>query len=200
VDNLGSAGHDPDSLVGWKEPQMTAVQRHVVEPIMDAEVRDFLASRDVHYEVIDGRVLMNAWCEFDHESVLSSLFLSLGQAAPVGVVVLGSNLGFHYQPGSYVLPDIVVARREDCQREGTFVAPLLIVEVLSPSTRWVDLGRKREIYAAAGVASYWVVDPTAQVLTVLSLQDGGYVETAHLEGPGELVLTEPFAVRVAPWA
>jgi Uma2 family endonuclease len=37
--------------------------------------------------------------------------------------------------------------------------PILIVEILSPSTRRRDREQKRELYADAGVAEYWLVDP-----------------------------------------
>ena len=37
--------------------------------------------------------------------------------------------------------------------------PDLIVEVLSPGTKPLDLITKRDDYEAAGVAEYWVVDP-----------------------------------------
>ena len=55
---------------------------------------------------------------------------------------------------------------------------------------------KREVYAEWGVPSYWVVDPLVPSLTVLSLQDGAYVETAASRGDEELPLDIPFPVRV----
>lgn len=36
--------------------------------------------------------------------------------------------------------------------------------------------RKRAQYAARGIAEYWVIDPIEEVVTVLQLQDGQYVE------------------------
>jgi len=53
-------------------------------------------------------------------------------------------------------------------------APDLVVEILSPSTSQRDLGIKWERYALFGVREYWVVDPTARSLEVLSLREGVY--------------------------
>jgi len=37
--------------------------------------------------------------------------------------------------------------------------PVLVVEILSPSTRRRDHVQKRALYLDAGVAEYWIVDP-----------------------------------------
>lgn len=64
--------------------------------------------------------------------------------------VLGSNFGYYYDDMSFVMADITVARRENCEDRGTTVAPLLIVEVLPRSTRRRDLLGKWSIHAEAG--------------------------------------------------
>ena len=52
----------------------------------------------------------------------------------------------------------------------------LAVEVLSPSSRSVDLVLKRELYEQAGVRCYWVVDPEDLTIRASVLQDGRLVE------------------------
>ena len=55
-----------------------------------------------------------------------------------------------------------------------------MVEVLS-SNRRADLVRKRELYQAAGIPEYWILDGDANTLTVLALgPDGAYRERATL--------------------
>ena len=73
-----------------------------------------------------------------------------------------------------------------------------VVEVFSPSTRRTDLTLKRATYEAAGVPSYWLVDPEAPALTVLELEGGRYVERATLTGAKAWRATRPFAVEIVP--
>jgi Uma2 family endonuclease len=73
--------------------------------------------------------------------------------APYGVVI-----------GPHVVePDIVVAPRAAFTERDLQTAPLLVVEVRSPSTAWLDEGRKRSLVEEAGVAYYWLADPLRAV-------------------------------------
>ena len=163
---------------------------------LHAELLAFLDEREIRYEVLDGCVLVTPPAGFRHEDVLGEVFARLRVAAPSDVAVLGSNFAFYYDDPSFVLPDITVARRADCEERGTTVAPLLVVEVLSRSTRRRDVAGKWSIYAEAGVPSYWLVDPVEPSLTVLTLTDGVYVETARVAGNEPLVVDAPFPVTV----
>lgn len=58
--------------------------------------------------------------------------------------------------------------------------PLLVVEVLSPTTRGEDLVRKGPEYAAAGITQYWVVDPDEPSIEVNQLVDGRWVAVAKV--------------------
>lgn len=84
-------------------------------------------------------------------------------------------------------PDLMVIRRSDFAPDGPLVAtPLLVVEVLSPSTRDTDLGSKRQAYADAVCPAYWIVNPAVPAVTALSLGPDAYADV--------LEATEPFAV------
>jgi len=76
-----------------------------------------------------------------------------------------------------LVPDIAGWRVERMPREAAYatVAPDWVCEILSPSTRTLDLGGKREIYAREGVAHLWFVDPEARTLEVLELRDGQWL-------------------------
>lgn len=50
----------------------------------------------------------------------------------------------------------------------TTQTPVLVVEVLSPSTRREDLLRKAPEYLEAGISQYWVVDRQARTIEVLT--------------------------------
>ena len=130
-----------------------------------------------------------------HERLVVRLIVTLHAAVTPGLEVLSSGLEVHYGHPSYVMPDVSVVRTADADQDerGMFVPPLLAVEVLSPSTRRKDLLLKRSIYAEFGVPGYWLVDPGARELTVLTLRDGVYEETAR---GSRLELTEPYPVTI----
>ncbi len=52
--------------------------------------------------------------------------------------------------------------------------PDIVVEVSSPGTATYDRHHKYDLYAHAGVQEYWLVDPIAQAVEILSLEDGMY--------------------------
>lgn len=52
--------------------------------------------------------------------------------------------------------------------------PDWVCEVLTPSTRKIDRGRKLRIYAEAGVAHAWLLDPIDRTLEVLRLEEGAW--------------------------
>jgi Uma2 family endonuclease len=65
-------------------------------------------------------------------------------------------------------------------------APDLAIEVLSPSTRTVDMIRKRTDYARVGVRELWLIDPEEPAAFVLRLPDPPGL-------PAEFVLMEELA-------
>ena len=95
-------------------------------------------------------------------------------------------------------PDLLVAARSSFTRRDLPGPPLLAVEVLSPSTRRIDLLLKRDRLQQAGVASYWLVDPDEPSVLVLELRAGAYVEVAHVRGDEALDVALPFPVRLVP--
>ena len=66
------------------------------------------------------------------------------------------------------------------------VAPDWICEILSPSTRALDQGAKRDIYAREGIAHLWFVDPEAQTLEVFELRDGHWTLLETATGKAEV--------------
>src|SRR5690606_757577 len=75
-----------------------------------------------------------------------------------------------------LVPDLAGWRRERMPRlpdTAYFaLAPDWLCEVLSPSTEARDRTDKLAIYAAAGVAWTWLVNPSVRTLEVLQLVDG----------------------------
>lgn len=189
-------------LEAWGELDLMTVSGELGLP---PEILALLEELGTRYEIIDGQLVVNAPPTFSHEDLAGELFVQLRIASPPDIAVLGSGFKFFYAGRTegntlhHTMADITVVRRSDVEEQGTVLPPLLVVEVLSPSTRRVDLRRKREIYESTGVQTYLLLDPKPRTLTVLTLKDGVYEQTGQLTGSGELTLAEPFPVTVSPF-
>jgi Uma2 family endonuclease len=88
------------------------------------------------------------------------------------------------------IPDVVVlplAQWELMADREAFIPlndppPLLVVEVVSPSTVAVDYRAKYSEYAVLDIPEYWIVDPIGMKLTVCTLADGAYLDQVFTGG------------------
>jgi hypothetical protein len=94
-----------------------------------------------------------------------------------------------------LVPDLAGWRRERMPRfprtAYATLAPDWVCEVLSPRTRQIDLGPKRDVYGEHGVGHLWLVDPDARTLEAFARRDGAWVLLGTLTGEAE--------VRMAPF-
>lgn len=150
------------------------------------------------YELIDGALIVTPGPQLPHQDVVGNLYVLLRGACPPGLKVVLAPFDVVLADDTVVQPDLLVARREQFTRRDLPEPPLLAVEVLSPSTRRVDRSLKRDRFQAAGVRSYWLVDPEVPSVVVLELVDGGYVEAATAHGDEVVEVVRPFPVRLVP--
>ncbi len=150
------------------------------------------------YELLDGTLLVTPAPNHAHQRCLLNLAVLLrGAAAPEHEIVI-APFDWIISPRTFFQPDLLVARRADIGVANLAVPPLLAVEVLSPSTRRIDLVLKRDAYASAGMPTYWIVDPVVPSLTALRLEDGVYTEEASVSGDEAFTASSPFPVIVVP--
>lgn len=149
-------------------------------------------------ELIHGTLVVTPAPSRRHQRAVVELVVLFHAACGPEQEVLVAPLDFQPAPDTVLEPDVLVARRDDVGEARIERAPLLVVEVLSPSTRLVDLGTKRLVFEAAGVPVYWLVDPAEPRLTVLELEAGRYVERASVIGDEAYAATHPFPVTVVP--
>jgi Uma2 family endonuclease len=151
------------------------------------------------YEIVDGSLLVTPSPGYRHQFASTELLVVLHRAIGSDLVVLAAPFDYVVSRHTVLQPDLLVARRVDLSPKGLEGAtPLLVVEIVSPSTRLTDLGTKRLAYQAAGVPAYWVVDPAVPSLTVHRLRQGEYVEEASVVGPATYRTDWPVAVEVVP--
>jgi Uma2 family endonuclease len=163
-------------------------------------VADLVQTPDdgLRYELVDGVLLVSPAPTNRHQIAVGELHLLLRAAAPPDVRVMLAPTDYQPTDRRSLQPDLLVARRADVGDDPISAPLLLAVEVLSPSTRSVDLLLKHGVYAESGVASYWVVDPAVPSVRAWRLHDGAYVAVGVAEGAQALELAEPFPVRVVP--
>ena len=126
------------------------------------------------YEVVFGELFVTPPPSVDHEDIAARL------SAILTPYVQAERLGYVYHPravvrfkGSEVEPDLYVRQRvadpkgndRDWNRAPV---PILVVEILSHYTRRRDREQKKELYMELGVAEYWIVDPEARAISVVS--------------------------------
>jgi Uma2 family endonuclease len=165
-------------------------------PLVRADL-DRLPQDDGHrYELVDGVLLVSPGPVLAHQDAVGQVYLLLRAACPAHLKVVLAPFAVALSDDTEVQPDLLVAPRAKFTRTELPGPPLLAVEVLSPSTRRVDLLLKRDRLQSAGVPSYWLVDTDEPSVTVLELVDGAYVEVGRSVGHDVLHLERPFPVRV----
>lgn len=141
-------------------------------------------------EILDGELILSPRPAMRHaaatvaiQSILWTRFDD-GERGPSGWIVLVEP-ELHFG-AAIVVPDVAAWRRERLpavpDRPWLDLAPDWVCEVLSPSTVRIDRGRKLSVYAAAGVAHAWLVNPIDRTLEVLRLQQGSWVIVVTLGG------------------
>ncbi len=150
------------------------------------------------YELLGGALLVTPAPNLAHQRCVVSLVRVLADRAPPSWEVLVAPFDVRLAETTVLQPDVLVAPRQDLTDARLEGAPALAAEVLSPSSRLIDLGAKRLAYEAAGVPAYWLVDPDVPSLTVLHLEGERYVEHAVVAGHERYVTTAPLPVTVVP--
>lgn len=80
----------------------------------------------------------------------------------------GSPLDVYLGEHDVLQPDLLFvsqARLHLIADDGVHGAPDLVIEVLSPTTRGLDVGPKKSLYARHGVREYWTVDPQDETIS-----------------------------------
>ena len=148
-------------------------------------------SDDQRYEVLDGELVILPTPNIAHQKVLFRmarlledfvLERELGEVfiAATDVVLSDTNV---------VQPDIIFVsteRKSIVDADNIKGSPDLVVEIISPNNPKRDLVRKRGIYARHGVGEYWIADPEALSIRVMTLEGSAYREAEEF-GMGDVL-------------
>ncbi len=182
---------------------MTVLRDH--EPGRPYVVADLAAIRDEdphhRYELIDGVLIVTPAPIIDHQRTLRNLFRMVDNACPEGYEVMFAPLDITSGDDTMVQPDLLMASEEVLAGPTAVGMPVLAVEVLSPSTRLIDLNLKRSKFEQLGVEHYWVVAPASAPdgpwIVAWALRDGSYAEVASVRAGERFVVSAPISLDVA---
>jgi Uma2 family endonuclease len=122
-------------------------------------------------ELIDGELVREAAPTWDHQAWLTRVFARLLEAVPQDRIVV-SPIDVFIDDRNVLQPDLLVLSEEAEQIEPKIRVPipLMVIEVLSPSTAARDREEKAAIYLRAGVREVWLVDRMAGEIEILSAE------------------------------
>jgi len=131
------------------------------------------------YQLIGGELIMTPAPTPYHQIVsrkIMSLLIQYVEKNNLGEI-LYSPIDVYFSEEDVFQPDIIFISKErlniigETKIEG---APDLIIEILSPSTAYYDLGRKYEVYEKNGVKEYWIVHPERKSIEIYQNQEGQF--------------------------
>lgn len=151
------------------------------------------------YELVDGVLIVSPAPQVPHQLVLAELIFLLHGACPPGLFAVPGP-GVRMSVDTELIPDLVVIRQDQLAETRVTRAPLLAVEIQSPSTALFDLNTKKAVYERFSIESYWVVVPNVDrpELIAFELREGRYEEIAHVTGGKPFRAMRPFEVEVVP--
>jgi len=154
-----------------------------------AEYLKYNDGTDTKYELVNGNLIPMTLGTGKHGAITKFLERSFDdEIARIGInwtaqkfaVGVRSPRGGRWDTTR--IPDITVLTIEQWESLSNHEAvieldeppPILVVEVISESTKTTDYRAKRSEYAVLGISEYWIVDPIDEVVIVCSLIEGFY--------------------------
>ncbi len=156
-------------LPPFAEAEQTMAMPAIDSPRWTADaVRALPDEPGKRFECVDGQLLVSPSPRLAHQSTLGAFMIALSaytRAHACGAVFMAPT-DLELDPFTLVQPDLLVLPLVNGRRpieEHEIGRPLLLVEVLSPSTARFDRVVKRARYQREGV-EYWIVDLDARLV------------------------------------
>jgi Uma2 family endonuclease len=139
-------------------------------------------------ELIDGELYVTPPPVLRHQGVLLRIAAALlSDADKNGGLVLPAPTDVVFSQTTVVAPDVVFVgpKRVELITDHRFIdiSPDLVIEVSSPTTRRLDLIKKRNLYEREGVLEFWFVDLEVSRVDVHRLDAGGHYGAPTSLGP-----------------
>ena len=186
---------------------VTTDDRRLIQKQQRMTLKEFLNHDDgtnTRYELVDGILVEMSLGTGKHSGIIRRLakrFEAQAEQQGTNWIAIQGLVGIETDvPGEndqVRIPDVTVMSEaqwnvmEDRPGSATIFrhepAPIVVVEVLSPSTKSTDLTDKRTEYATREISEYWVINPKTGAIKVLQLKDGIYIEVGVFKGEEPIV-------------
>ncbi|HHY09015.1 MAG TPA: helix-turn-helix domain-containing protein [Firmicutes bacterium] len=140
-------------------------------------------------QLIDGILVREPSPTYQHQRVsrrLQRLLVNYFEKEDPAGEVFNAPLDVYLDDYTVVQPDLFyLPGTRPAQNNPVDSLPLLVVEILSPSTAGTDRVQKLNSYQNAGIEHYWLVNPLENTIECLKLSEGKYAVLLTL-GDGNL--------------
>jgi Uma2 family endonuclease len=152
-------------------------------PLLTADELDQFPDDGKRREIIAGELYVSPAPAKPHQQLSGHLHVLLYNAlvpTKLGEVYF-APVDVRFSERDQVQPDLLVILSERLsiyRGHIVFGAPDIVIEILSPSNRSVDLVEKARLYAENGVPEYWILDPIEHTFQMFRLEHGRHVHVA----------------------
>lgn len=168
---------------------------------MTAEQYLAIGETSQRYELIDGVVCMSPSSTPEHSEVFVEVLGQLRDFAKrTGNIRVFAETDVAFATSTVYRPDIVayLSARLPGKVARLSEAPDLIVEILSPGTKALDLITKRDDYEKFGVGEYWTIDAADARVRAWVREGKVLVERAAVGGTVACAALPGFGLQIAP--
>lgn len=183
-----------------------ATDRPLVQDLQRLTLEDYLNyndGADTRYELVNGELIPMSLGTGEHGEISEFINELIKEAIKtMGLPWTSKDMKIGVQSprgnrwDTVRIPDIVVlptAQWDQLKKKEAVIRlnepfPLLVVEVVSPSTASDDYRAKRSEYAVLDIPEYWIIDPIKGRVTVCTLVEGAYDDQVF---QGESVMVSP---------
>jgi Uma2 family endonuclease len=164
--------------------EINAAQSHLSE----ADYLDGERDAEIRHELIDGKAYAMTGASDYHNKLSGNLFAELRMAlkrnnSPCSIYINDMKVKVNH---NFYYPDVMVTcDREDIGNDYYKTHPIIIVEVLSPSTRRFDKTHKRQTYQSLeSLQAYVLIDQERAEIEIFTRQSGWQAEYFY---PGDSI-------------
>ncbi len=138
-----------------------------LQPVSFEEFEAMEKQEGLDYELIDGIVLMSPRPAVLHQEIAGNIYFELRNVLKTKNCKPIQEIDLVLEKNNFV-PDIMVVCNDELKGARHEKPPMIIIEIVSPSSPSRDYFLKRNKYEELGVQEYWIVEPKEQCIMVLA--------------------------------